>query len=140
MKKKWLKQWTKDEVEAEIKKMGLAAAERYDSDLGVVFVAEGFKRDPWPSWKSLGIVEGEFPMGCYCAFWFVAKDDEHVDVGVPLFFDPMHTCERSGLVSNGWDKATMRQARVASALREAAGYLAGLKEMRDTGVINALVH
>ena len=131
--------WTKDAVEQEIRRMGLEPAERYESKLGHVFIADGFRYDCYPAWASCGIGPNDFPMGAHCTFWFTATDDEHVDAAVPMFIDPMHTCETSGgIIAGGYDKATMRQARINKALVEATAFLKALDQVRKSGVANGI--
>jgi hypothetical protein len=139
--RKFEKRWTKDAILKEVEKMEIGAAERFVSRLGHVFIADGFVKEPWPKFAKMGIEKGEFPVGCWCTFWFTARSEDEIDVGVPLFFDPHHTCKSArGVVSNGYDARAMKEARIGTALQEAEGLMLALEEYRNSGVINALLN
>lgn len=58
-----------------------------------VFICEGFSMTPDVTFRRFGVGRGEFPWGCYCTIWWVARGEERFDVGMPMFFDAFHNPE-----------------------------------------------
>ena len=110
----------KQAVETACRKAGMAPARRCTVRGVEVFIADGFSSEPHLSFQRFGVEQGEFPNGVYATLWWAAKDDD-LDVGQPLFFDPMHNPE--------YDLKTKKMARVNSAIQEASKFLKRRKEM-----------
>ncbi len=94
-----------------------------------IFIADGFCDGAnvyrWV-WR-MGVNEGEFPNGCYCTIWWVAKGEDDFQIGVPLFFDAFHDPQF------GTDAAMRKRARINTALKEADGWLKRVKRYRQDG-------
>ena len=110
----------KDAFEQACRKTGLTPARRVTIRGRDVFVADGFCPQPDVMLKRFGVVRGEYPNGVYATIWFAAKD-EQVDIGHPIFFDPMHNPE--------YDLQTKKMARVNTAINDASDTMRKLEEM-----------
>lgn len=111
----------KEVIEKACRKAGMTPARRTKIDGIEVFIADGFSSQPHRSFARFGVEEGEFPKGCYATLWWASKDND-LDIGQPLFFDPMHNPE--------YDLRTKKMARINSAIQEASGFLSRRKEIR----------
>ena len=111
----------KHAFEQACRKTGLTPARRETVRGREVFIADGFSSQPHVSFKRFGVSKGEFPQGCYATIWFASKDED-MDIGHPIFFDPLHNPE--------YDLRTKKMARVNTALKDASHVLRKIEEMR----------
>jgi hypothetical protein len=88
-----------------------------------VFIADGFSSKPAETFWRFGITPTDFPSGCYATFYWIARGEDHVELGVPMFFEPFHNPE---LANN----ETRKKARINTALREAESFLKKRQKVR----------
>lgn len=110
----------KQAFEKACRKTGLTPARRLTIRGREVFIADGFCSEPDVLLKRFGVVKGEFPQGVYATIWFAAKD-EVVDIGHPIFFDPLHNPE--------YDLQTKKMSRVNTAIKDASDVLRKIEGM-----------
>ena len=55
-----------------------------------IYVAEGYSDHPHVEYRRFFIDEKDFPYGAYMSMWWVAEDEDHFDVGRPMFFASDH--------------------------------------------------
>jgi len=90
------------------------------------FIADGLCLLPEQIFWRFGITKKDFPQGCYATFWWVAKGEDHIMMGCPMFFEPRHNPELQ-------DGATRKRARINAALKEAEAFLKKLKKVKTDG-------
>lgn len=113
----------KETVERMCRAAGLAPERRETIRGRDVFVCDGFSAKPEVTFKRFGVTPGEFSFGAYCTIFWIAKGEDFFEVGSPMIFDAFHNPE--------YDIATKKKARINTALREASGFLATRKKVRD---------
>jgi len=112
----------KDPIEAMCRRAGLVPARRETIQGRDVFVADGFALLPHVTFRRFGVDEHDFPTGCHATIWWAARGEDRFDVGAPMFFEPHHDPE--------YDHKTKRQARINTALKQAAGFEKSMRWFR----------
>jgi len=112
----------KDPIEAMCRQTGLAPSRRETIQGRDVFVADGFALLPHVTFRRFGVDANDFPTVCHATIWWAARGEDKFDVGAPMFFEPHHNPE--------YDHKTKRQARINTALNQAAGFLHSIDKAR----------
>ena len=88
-----------------------------------IYIADGFAAHPENTFRRFGCEPGEFPFGCYCVMWFIAKGEDFFELGRPMLFDAMHDKDKK------WSLPDKRRARINSAIKEAKAHVDLRKEL-----------
>jgi hypothetical protein len=115
---------TKENVSRMLAKAGVQEAHRDSYMRYDIFIADGRVDNPGWVLRRFGIGKDDFPNGCFCTFWFVAKD-EKFEVGQLLPFDPLHDPQ--------YDDKSKRIARTAAALVQARTFIDRLRTATHPG-------
>lgn len=105
----------KEKIESICRRSGMVPVSRGNIDGAEVFIADGFAAHPGITFKKFGVEPEDFPGGCYATLWWIAKSEDQLNVGQPMFFELFHDPE---LTSDG-----KRQARINSAMAEAKKFM-----------------
>ncbi len=106
---------SKENVEKLCRLLGMAPAERFDLDHGIVFIADS---------GTLLFNQRDYKTPHYKTMWFVASEDDRVDYGPVLYFDWNHDDNEN------WTSETKRRARINRARAEAAGFMRSRQGVR----------
>ena len=119
----------KKNVERMCREAGLFSARREVIKGYDVFVSDGFSAKPSVTFKRFGVDPGDFSWGAWCTIWWVARGDDHFEVGRPMLFDAFHNSD--------YDFHTKRQARINSALLDARDFIMKRQSASEGNVLHA---
>lgn len=81
------------------------------------FVGDGLVKAPFPKFKKFGVEDWHFPEGCFVGLWFLAKDEEAVSFGRPLFFNRYD----KDLIA--YEPSSQQQARMRATTNDAVEHI-----------------
>lgn len=111
----------KNKIETICRRAGMRPETRVPYKDYEIFVADGFSLPPHRNFQRFGVEPLDFPSGMYATLWWVSKKEEQLDTGQPIFFDAHHGL--FGRINREYDMATMKRARINTAIKEATGFL-----------------
>lgn len=91
-----------------------------------IFVCDGFAANAERKFKKFGADRNEFPFGAYCTIWWLAKGDDHFEVGHPALYKAFHNPEL--------DKKSKQMARLNRAMSDATHFIEKLDAVASEGV------
>ncbi len=94
-----------------------------------VFVGDGFSFNPAVTYQKFGAEPGDFDAGAFCTIWFVARDENFFEVGVPALYATNH--------DPSLDASSKEIARVNRAMKDAAKFIQDRKRIAKEGPLNA---
>lgn len=111
---------TKQQMQTLFDNVGVKPVGRGEHKGYEFFVGDGYVEDPFPRFRKFGIEDWHFPEGAYVGLWFLAKDEEAVSFGRPLFFNK-HDKELLA-----YDFGSRQQARMRATTQDAVEHIEAL--------------
>lgn len=103
----------KDKIETLFRSLECVPVDRETIHGREVFIGDGYSASPHVPYVRRGALSpGEFPNGCFVTWWWVAKGEDKLDRGAPLFFDAVHDVYRISLSVR--QKGRINAAKIAA--------------------------
>ena len=109
-------------IERCCRKAGLTPEKKLTLQGMEIYIADGYSTVPHEAFARFGVKKGELPIGCYVTMWWAAKNENQVEFGMPIFFEPNHNPEI--------EASMKKKARINTAIKEASGFLKRKKKAR----------
>ena len=91
------------------------------------FIGDGMMKEPYPKMAKFGVEEQHFPNGCFVGLWFLAKGEEAINFGPPLFF------ERYDIELMKYDPSSRQKARMRAITNDAVAHIDALNDKDAKG-------
>lgn len=103
----------KKKIEKLFRSLGVLPVDRDMIHGREVFIGDGYSSAPHVPYVRRGALSsGAFPEGCFVTWWWVAKGEDKLDRGAPLFFETTHDVDNLALSVR--QKGRINAAKVAA--------------------------